>query len=124
VLAAVGVYGVIAYSVQHRTHDIGVRVALGALQQDVCRMVLFEGSRLAIVGVFIGIVGALALTPLLASLLYGVRPSDAMAFFGRGGSLECRRFAGNLYTGTLGYSGRAHARFALGIIPNILAVLL
>jgi ABC-type antimicrobial peptide transport system permease subunit len=124
VLAAVGVYGVIAYSVQHRTHDIGVRVALGALQQDVCRMVLFEGSRLAIVGVFIGIVGALALTRLLASLLYGVKTVRPDGVFCRGGSLECRRFVGNLYTGTLAYSGRAHARFALGIVPRILAVLL
>lgn len=75
-LAAVGVYGVMAYAIRHRTHEIGVRIALGARPQDVRRMVLFEGGRLVVVGVIFGVLGALTLTPLLSSLLYGVKPSD------------------------------------------------
>jgi ABC-type antimicrobial peptide transport system permease subunit len=75
-LAAIGVYGVMAYAVQHRTHEIAIRVALGANRHDVRRMVLFEGGRLAVMGILLGIVGALAVTPLLAFLLYGVKPSD------------------------------------------------
>jgi len=79
-LAAVGVYGVMAYAVQHRTHEIGIRIALGARPRDVRRMVLFEGGRHAVIGIFIGILGALALTPLLRSLLYGVKPTDPRIF--------------------------------------------
>jgi predicted permease len=79
-LAAVGVYGVMAYAVQHRTHEIGVRIALGARPRDVRRMVLFDGGRLALLGIVFGVLGALALTPLLRSLLYGVKPSDPGIF--------------------------------------------
>ena len=79
-LAAVGVYGVMVYTVQHRVHEIGVRVALGARPQDVRRIVLFEGGRLAVLGVFFGIVGALVLTPILNTLLFGVKPNDPTVF--------------------------------------------
>jgi predicted permease len=76
VLGVIGVYGVMSYAVQHRTKEIGIRVALGARPQDIRRMVMLEGLRLALIGVLLGIIGALELTPLMASMLYGVQPSN------------------------------------------------
>jgi putative ABC transport system permease protein len=76
ILSAVGVYGVMAFAVQHRTHEIGIRIALGARAGDVRRMLLLEGFALAITGIGIGLIGVLALAPSLDSLLYGVKPSD------------------------------------------------
>lgn len=75
-LASIGVYGVMAYAVQHRTHEIGVRIALGARSRDVQAMVVKEGMRLALVGIILGLAGALALTPLMSSLLFGVEASS------------------------------------------------
>jgi putative ABC transport system permease protein len=75
-LAAVGIYGVLAFSVARRTHEIGVRIALGAPRGDVLRLVVGEGMRLAGLGVGIGLAGSAALTRLLRGLLFGVRPSD------------------------------------------------
>ena len=77
-LAAVGIYAVISYSVSQRNHEIGVRLALGAGHGDVFRQVVGEGMRPVLIGIAIGIAGALFLARLIASMLYGVRPSDPL----------------------------------------------
>jgi putative ABC transport system permease protein len=79
-LAAVGIYGVIAHSVSLRAHEIGIRMALGAKPRDVSRMVVAQGMRLALVGLAIGLTGALALTRVMASLLFSVGPTDPATF--------------------------------------------
>src|SRR5208282_2358839 len=82
VLAAVGVYGVISYSVSQQTHAIGVRMALGAERTDVLWLVVGKGFALAVVGVGVGLAAALALTRFLSSLLFGVRPTNPVIFVG------------------------------------------
>ncbi len=81
-LAAVGIYGVAAFSVARRTQEIGVRMALGAKRSDVLRLIVGEGARLAILGVAIGIAASLAITRLLSTLLFGVSATDPMTFAG------------------------------------------
>jgi putative ABC transport system permease protein len=79
-LVCLGIYGLLAYSVAQRQREIGIRMALGAEKNDVLRMVVGQGIRLALIGVAIGIAGALALTRFLSSLLYGVTPTDPLTF--------------------------------------------
>jgi predicted permease len=79
-LAAVGLYGVISYLVAERTHEIGIRVALGAKRRDILRLVLGEGLRLFGIGTVAGLAGALVLTRFLSSMLFGVRPTDPATF--------------------------------------------
>jgi putative ABC transport system permease protein len=80
ILAAIGIYGVVSYSVAQRTREIGIRMALGAKQNDVLRLVLAEGFRLTAVGVVLGLAGAFALTRVLRSLLFEVKPTDPTTF--------------------------------------------
>jgi predicted permease len=82
VLAAIGIYAVLAYSVARRTHEIGVRMALGARSGDVIRLVLGQGLRVTGIGILFGVAGALVLTRFLQSLLYEVRPTDPATFVG------------------------------------------
>jgi predicted permease len=81
-LAAVGVYGVVSYSVANRTQEIGVRMALGAQLRDVLRLVVGQGGRLALMGVALGLLLALVITPVLTSWLYGVSPLDKIILVG------------------------------------------
>jgi putative ABC transport system permease protein len=80
VLAAVGIYGVMAYSVSQRTREMGVRLALGAQPVDVTRLVVGEGLRLAVLGVAIGIAVSLMLTRIMSTLVFAISPMDPLTF--------------------------------------------
>jgi predicted permease len=87
VLAATGIYGVISYRTQLRTHEIGIRVALGASRADVMRLVLMQGIQLTILGLALGLALTFGLTRFIASMLYGVSPTDPMTAMAVGGLL-------------------------------------
>jgi putative ABC transport system permease protein len=82
ILTAVGLYGVLSYSVTQRTHEIGIRVALGAERGQVMRLILGQGMALAVLGMAFGLLGALGLTRFMASLLYETRPTDPLSYVG------------------------------------------
>jgi ABC-type antimicrobial peptide transport system permease subunit len=82
VIAATGIYGVMAYTVAQRTQEIGIRMALGAARNDVMRMVVGQALRLTLLGIGIGLAGAYAMTRLMASLLFGVSANDPPTFVG------------------------------------------
>jgi ABC-type antimicrobial peptide transport system permease subunit len=79
-LSCIGIYGVISYLVGQRLHEIGIRLALGAQQRDVLRMILGEGARMALLGLAIGLTAALALTRLMERMLFGVSAHDPLTF--------------------------------------------
>jgi ABC-type antimicrobial peptide transport system permease subunit len=79
-LAAIGIYSVLSYSVKRRVREIGIRMALGAQVRDVLRLIVIEGMRPTLIGVAIGLAGALALGRVLANLIYGVKPTDPITF--------------------------------------------
>jgi putative ABC transport system permease protein len=80
ILAAIGIYSVLSYSVRRRVQEIGIRLALGASLSDVLRMIIFEGLRPTLLGVAIGIAGAFALARVMSNLIYGVKPTDPLTF--------------------------------------------
>jgi ABC-type antimicrobial peptide transport system permease subunit len=81
-LASVGIYGVIAFSVSRRTREIGVRMALGATPANLRRLVLAESAKLALVGLAVGVPAALLCTHFLSTLLFGVSPADPLTYIG------------------------------------------
>jgi ABC-type antimicrobial peptide transport system permease subunit len=81
-LSSIGIYGVLSYVVGQRSREIGIRIALGAQRADVLRLMLGEGMKMALVGVAIGIVAALALTRLMVQMLFGVSATDPLTFLG------------------------------------------
>lgn len=81
-LASLGIYGLMSYSVAQRTHELGIRIALGATRSDILRLVLGQGLRISLVGLSVGLAIALGVTRVIAAMLYGVKPTDPVTFGG------------------------------------------
>jgi ABC-type antimicrobial peptide transport system permease subunit len=81
-LAAIGIYGIMSYTVAQGTREIGIRVALGAQSRDLFQMVLGRGLRLTLIGIILGVAGAFGLTRLMSNLLFGVSATDPLTFMG------------------------------------------
>jgi putative ABC transport system permease protein len=84
ILASVGIYGVVSYSVSQRTHEMGIRIALGARQSEILKLAVVQGLSLALAGIGIGLAASLAITRLLRTMLFGVKPTDPATFFAVG----------------------------------------
>jgi putative ABC transport system permease protein len=95
-LAGVGIYGMVSYSVSQRIREMGIRIAIGAEHGDLLRLVLGHGARVALLGIGIGIAAALGLTRLMTSLLFGVSATDPLTFVGVAGLLTLVALAASL----------------------------
>ena len=82
ILAAIGLYGVMSYSVSWQTHEIGIRMALGANRGDVLRLVVRQGMKMALIGLALGLVGAFLVSRVMMDMLYGISPTDPLTFTG------------------------------------------
>jgi ABC-type antimicrobial peptide transport system permease subunit len=96
VLAAMGIYGVMAYVVSQRTHEIGIRMALGAQVRDVLQLIVGHGMRLGLIGVGVGLAAGLAVTRLMSTFLYGVSPFDPVTFLAMAAMLAFISFVASL----------------------------
>ena len=114
-LSAIGIYGVMAYFVTQRTHEIGIRMALGASRSDVIGMVLGQGVRLAAAGVAAGVIGALLMTRAIATLLFGVGPRDPWTLVALSAIADRRRAAGLLHPRAAGDESRPDPRAEIRI---------
>ena len=112
-LAAIGVYGLMAYSVEQRTQEIGIRLALGAAAGQVRNMVIVQGMTLALVGVVIGLIAAVALAKLIESLLFGVTARDPLVFVAVPVILDRGRADRGLAPGAAGDADRSDRRAAM-----------
>ena len=112
-LSSIGIYGVISYVVGQRTNEIGIRIALGAQQRDVLRLMLGEGMKMALIGVAIGIAVALGLTHLMVNILFGVSATDPLTFLGVATLLVLVALTGVLDSGAPGDASRSASGAAL-----------
>ena len=111
-LAVLGLYGVLAYSVAQRARELGLRMALGAQRGDLLRMVVRSGLKLAVIGIAFGIAGGLVTGRLIASLLFGVAPTDAATFAGVCAGALPGRHDGQLHSGLPRHQSRSHGGVA------------
>ena len=114
-LAAIGIYGLMAYSVEQRTQEIGIRLALGAQAAQVKNMVVFQGMRLALVGVVIGLGAAFWLARLITTFLFGVTARDPLVFVGVPGAADRRRLRRRVAARAAREPGRSDHRAAVRV---------
>ena len=114
-LATIGIYALLQYNTTRQTRDIGIRMALGARRVDVVRAILGQGLKLILIGIVVGVAGAVALTRVLSSLLYDVTPTDPVTLVLVCCVLDADRLAGQLPPGPPGGQGRSHGGLALRV---------